>query len=127
MSNRSNSKVVKEIIRNHILECIEQVTDDSIENLKAFKNQLEINASGANKHTIYIDEVIKNTLMGCYGSFEFTYDGIINFINDLDLNNNSNKKFDIEDYENMYYRLIGRECLYLFKKNDIEIERVFSK
>ena len=129
MSNKSNSKVVKEIIRKEILDSLEGnfEVENHRELLQGFYNQIKFSSKGVLKKIISINDVICYLIDGCYASFKFEESDIKNFIDNLDLNNNSNKKFSNVEYFNMYKYLICRETLYLFKKYNIEYELIFYR
>lgn len=123
MSNKANSKIVKELVRNHIIESIQCNEGETIsEKLESFKEQLEIN-SKSNKREMSFRDSVACTLNGIYGDFHFETYEIEKFINTLDINNNSGKKYTSEQTETLYINLIARESKYLFKKLEKDIER----
>lgn len=126
---KSNSKEVKALVRKEILTSLEGHADgnNDIERLQSYRKQLEINKKGILSYRKYgycsMFEVVKSTLQGCYAGFEFTTEGIENFINSLQLNNAKGKKYSSEEYADLYYKLITRETEYLFKQLDKELEK----
>lgn len=123
MSNKSNSRVVKDLVRIHILECIIDDNQSAKEALNEFNSQLKLNARGINRYNEVTQEVVNYTLQGTYKNFEFVDDNIRSFLNSLDLNNKSNKSFDSDDLWNMYSYLIFRELHYLNKMSDKQLKK----
>lgn len=126
---KSNSKEVKALVREEILTSLEGHAEgnNDIERLQSYREQLEINKKGILSYRKYgycsMFEVVKNTLQGCYAGFEFTTEGIENFIDSLQLNNAKGKEYSSEEYADLYYKLIARETEYLFKQLDKSLEK----
>lgn len=99
---KANSKEVKTKVFNHIIELVEEW-----DNADTIKNKV-------------IDQIdyMKNTGEDIYqacirlvqgGAFLIYDEDIREFIDSLELNNNSNKKFDNMQIFNMYCMLLARE------------------
>lgn len=124
---KSNCKQVKEILKNHILECIENEGETKKESLENFYNQVLINTKSIPKKTISLQDGFNHTLSGCYASFEYENYKINEFMQSLQLNNNSKKVFTDEQNYNLYKSLLYRESLLLWKHEGIEISQIIYR
>ena len=108
---KSNSKEVRQKIYNHIEETFEDLEYEGCNTLKEkIVNQID--------YMKFDREAIFNT---CYrlaenGTFLISNYDIIEFINSLDLNNNSNKVFDDMQAFKMYCHLLARELENIYYK-----------
>ena len=115
---KSNCKEVIEKIKVEIMDSLECEGNNNKERLENFYNQVKINK--VEKMTLY--DAMMYTLKGAYGGFcLWNTNDLEKFLNSLNLNNNSNKKFTSEDMEKMYCHLILRESLKLWKKYGIKV------
>ena len=110
--NKSNSMIVKNMVRRHIAESLDATTVEGLKQALAnMEEQIKINRT---RNMSYY-EAVSYTIGGLYEGFLFRTDDIKQFINSLDLNNKSNKQYDDDEYFDMYKHLIARELPYMVK------------
>ena len=110
--NKSNSMIVKNMVRRHIAESLDATTvEDLKQALTDMEGQIEINRT----RNMSYHEAVAYTINGLYEGFLFRTDDIKQFIDSLELNNKSNKQYDDDEYFDMYKYLIARELPYIEK------------
>lgn len=92
MSNRSNSKVVKDAMREHVLN---YYTKEDIADMVKARNYDNSTIYATGKHLVED------------GNFDIYFDDQRKTLELLDLNNNSNKTFTDEQVYNMYKHLVA--------------------
>lgn len=99
---KTNSKEVKTKVLNHIIEFVEEW-----DNADTIKNKVidQIDYMKNTREDIY--QTCIRLVQGC--TFLIYDEDIREFIDSLELNNNSNKKFDNMQVFNMYCMLLARE------------------
>lgn len=111
---RTNSKQVREAIRQHILEC---VTDDNGDTYDAFKDARQRLADEFDRVANYphnlrrfpnVQDRFQDYLMGLSFGFEYTHCGIADFLNSLGINPEG-KDIDPDKSARLYACLIHRE------------------
>ena len=110
--NKSNSMIVKNMVRKHIAESLDATTvEDLRQALSDMEEQIKVNRT---KNMSYY-EAVAYTIDGLYEGFLFRTDDVRQFIDSLELNNKSNKQYDDDEYYDMYKYLIARELPYMEK------------
>ena len=118
---KSNSMEVKNMVRRHIAESLDATTVEGLRQaLSGMENQIKINRT---RNMSYY-EAVAYTISGLYEGFLFkTYD-IRQFIDNLELNNKSNKQYDDDEYFDMYKYLIARELPYMEKLSNKKLSEL---
>ena len=110
--NKSNSMIVKNMVRKHIADCLDATTVEELKQALAdMEEQIKVNRVG----NMSYHEAVAYTIDGLYEGFLFRTDDVRQFIDSLELNNKSNKQYDDDEYYDMYKYLIARELPYMEK------------
>ena len=119
--NKSNSMIVKNMVRKHIAESLDATTVEELRQaLTDMEKQIKTNRIGNMSYY----EAVSYTIGGIYEGFLFrTYD-IKQFIDSLELNNKGNKQYDNVEYYNMYKYLIARELPYMEKLSNKKLSEL---
>ena len=119
--NKSNSMIVKNMVRKHIADCLDATTvEDLRQALSDMEEQIEINRT----INMSYQQAVSYTIGGLYEGFLFRTDDIKQFIDSLELNNKSNKQYDDDEYFNMYKYLIARELPYMEKLSNKKLSKL---
>lgn len=111
---RTNSKEVREKIRQHILDCVQDEEGNYFDNFEDAKKRLvsefiRVADYETNKHNIPNNqERFSNYLFGLSFDFEFTNSGIVDYLNNLGINPEG-KEFPIDRSVRLYHFMIWRE------------------
>lgn len=106
---KSNSKEVKTKVLNHIIDYI-----DEWDNAETIQEKVINQLDNMKNHREDIYHACIRLVQG--GEFLVSSYDIREFINSLDLNNNSNKVFDDMQVFNMYCLLLARELETIYYK-----------
>ena len=88
--NKSNSMIVKNIVRKHIADCLDATTVEELrQGLLDMEEQIKINRT---RNMSYY-EAVSYTIGGIYEGFLFRTDDIKEFVDSLELNNKSNNVY----------------------------------
>ena len=119
--NKSNSMIVKNMVRKHIVESLDTTTVEELKQALAdMEEQIKINRTGNMNYY----KAVAYTIDGLYEGFLFrTYD-IKQFIDSLELNNKNNKQYDDDEYYDMYKYLIARELPYMEKLSNKKLSEL---
>ena len=108
--NKLNSMIVKNMVRKHIVDSLDATTVEELKQaLSDMENQISVNRT---PRMSYI-EAVAYTIGGIYEGFLYRSSDIRDFIDSLNINNNSNKKYDDDQYFDLYKYLIARELPYM--------------
>ena len=119
--NKSNSMIVKNMVRKHIAECLDATTVEELKQALAdMEEQIKINRVGNMSYY----EALAYTIGGIYEGFLFRTHDIKQFIDSLKLNNKSNKEYDDGEYFDMYKYLIARELPYMEKLSNKKLSEL---
>lgn len=119
MANKTNSRIVKDRVRNYILDCIsyDEETGEvltEIEALKQLKSQLDFNKY-SNRHESY-NSIMQRTVSGVYKSFDYVTYEIVDVVSAW---TEAPREFDTDKTYDLYLKLIGRETEILLKKHKL--------
>ena len=121
MSNKSNSKFVSNSIKDHILACVYDENEQKYTTLQDACNALHSDFQRVSNFPYNLQKFPINQqrfsdyLQGLPYNFHFTYDSLKEFLDSLDLNNKSNKSFDLDQMIKLYHGLIYREVSKMIK------------
>ena len=119
--NKSNSMIVKNMVRKHIADCLDATTVEELkQGLIDMEEQIEVNRVGNMSYY----EAVAYTINGLYEGFLFKTNDIKEFIDNLELNNKSNKQYDDDEYFDMYKYLIARELPYMGKLSNKKLSQL---
>lgn len=119
--NKSNSMIVKNMVRKHIADSLDATTVEELkQSLADMQDQIKVNQTP--RMSYY--EAVAYTISGLYEGFLFRTDDIRQFIDSLELNNKSNKQYDDDEYFNMYKHLIARELPYMEKLSNKKLSKL---
>ena len=119
--NKSNSMIVKNMVRRHIAESLDATTVEELRQaLSDMEQQIKINRIGNMSYY----EAVAYTIGGIYEGFLFRTHDIKQFIDSLELNNKGNKQYDDVEYFNMYKYLIARELPYMEKLSNKKLSEL---
>jgi len=113
---RTNSKEVREKVRQHILESVLDEYGESFPSLKAACHKLLAEFERVAGHPYEVRRIPNNQerfrdwMMGLPFSFEYTHYGIAEFLNGLGINPEG-KEYDSEKSSILYHYLIYSEAL----------------
>lgn len=125
--NRMDSTEVRNIVKKHILEGIEGLDDNTTLSgaLQHFKHQLEVNSKCKEFGFVVNQNVMLYTLQGVYAGFEWTNQGLENFIDSLNIDTHC-KKFDCDKYWNIYASLIYTNYKQLLNKSEKQLQQILN-
>ena len=113
---RTNSKQVRNAIKNHILECVYDYSENSFATLKEACNHL-YNEFDRVSNNAYNKKIIPNEqkrfedyMQGAQFHFHYTNEDLENFLNSLGVNKEG-KKYEPSKMWNLYAYLIFSETL----------------
>ena len=119
--NKSNSMIVKNMVRKHIADSLDATTVDELrQGLADMEEQIRINRVGNMSYY----EAVAYTIDGVYKEFLFTTYDVRCFMDSLELNNKSNKQYDDDKYYDMYKYLIARELPYMEKLSNKKLSQL---
>ena len=119
--NKSNSMIVKNIVRKHIADCLDATTAEELrQGLADMEEQIKNNRT---RNMSYY-EAVSYTIGGIYEGFLFRTNDIKEFIDSLELNNKSNKQYNDDEYYDMYKYLIARELPYMEKLSNKKLSQL---
>lgn len=101
---KSNSKEVRNKVYEHIKDTFDELDYIACETVQD-KVRVEINGMKYNQETVY--KACLRLAQG--GTFLISYQDMRDFVNSLNLNNNSNRAFDDVEVSEMYFYLVARE------------------
>ena len=119
--NKSNSMIVKNMVRKHIADSLYATTVEELkQGLADMEGQIKINRTGNMNYY----GAVAYTIDGIYEGFLFRTEDIRYFIDSLELNNKSNKLYDDDEYYDMYKYLIARELPYMEKLSNKKLSEL---
>ena len=129
---KTNSKEVKNAVRNYILECLEVLDDCTTEEerINYFIRQCEeVGKNGilpnGNYRMIPYYEAVKDTINGCFAGFEVGTWAICELVAEWTETNADDYK--MEKSESLYFNLIARELEALAKQYNVQMYRNYIK
>lgn len=132
MARKTNSKEVKQAVKNYILESLEILDDytTEAERLNAFIRQCEeVGKNGiypnGNYRMLPYYEAVKETINGCFAAFEVGTWAICEIV--AEWTDTNPDDFKTEKTEALYFNLIARETEALAKKYDVQLYRNYIK
>ena len=111
---KTNSKQVREQIKQHILDCVYDENENEYQTLEEAKERLLSEFERVTGHEYYLKRYPNNQerfsqyLMGIPFHFEYTNHGIAEYLNGLGINPNG-REFDSAKSQHLYHYLIYRE------------------
>jgi hypothetical protein len=111
---KTNSKIVKELINKHILECVTDENGQRYTLLQDAKNRLNNEFKRVANYPYNLQKFPNNQdrfsdyLLGLPFDFEYSYFGINEFLNSLGINPN-NKTYSDDKKLKLYHYLIFKE------------------
>ena len=129
---KTNSKEVKQAVKNYILESLEILDDctTEAERINAFIRQCEevgkngIYPNGTYRMIPYY-EAVKETINGCFAGFEVGTWAICEMV--AEWTDTNADDFKTKKTEALYFNLIARELEALAKKNNVQMYRNYIK
>jgi hypothetical protein len=119
---KSNSKQVRELIKQHILDCVyndaEQTYNTIEEACKRLHNEFNRVANYPNNLQRFPNnqDRFSDYLKGIPFNFEYNYEGIETFLKGLGINPN-NKEYDYDQQEKQYHYLIYSTMIGVLNKS----------